>query len=298
MYVTRRKRAAPLALGMVPPAGLNWNWDKGNWSERDQIARYLPLPGQETTNKCQKNRPYDPNTLCTAVVNGKTLSVPCDLAPGPRTPSPAELDRWYQAALCDKYAMNSWAVANGEKSFEFYVAPDGQRYAKFYNGDTVQHADVPSNTLRIKRMAGDLFDIIGDIGNFLIKNLCTVGGIAVGVATANPAAGAAAGSVCRALMPGQAAPPPGVLVEGSLIQAPPDPRVYIIGGGTRHQIPDQETLQRKYAGALVHQIDQATMASIPVGAPIPSDAGIIPGVSNTLLAISAAGVGAILLLTR
>jgi len=60
-------------------------------------------------------------------------------------------------------------------------------------------------------------------------------------------------------------------VDGSLMIAPPNPKVYVMRAGTRHWIPDPETLEADgYSWANVQTIDTWSMQEIPQGDPLPS----------------------------
>jgi hypothetical protein len=60
-------------------------------------------------------------------------------------------------------------------------------------------------------------------------------------------------------------------VDGSLLVAPPDPKVFVMRGGTRHWIPDPQTLAADgYTWASVQTIDTWSMQQIPEGDPLPS----------------------------
>lgn len=60
-------------------------------------------------------------------------------------------------------------------------------------------------------------------------------------------------------------------VDGTLLIAPPDPKVFVMKGGTRDWIPDPDTLTADgYSWGNVQTIDTWSMQQIPQGDPLPS----------------------------
>jgi len=67
------------------------------------------------------------------------------------------------------------------------------------------------------------------------------------------------------------APPPVTtnVVEGELIRATGDNKVYVITGGQKHWIPDQATLKASYAGQTIVTVTPEVRDAIPTGSDIP-----------------------------
>ncbi len=279
----------------------NWNWDDAASIQkaREMYPGAGPIQSRGgPTGWCLTGQftPYDPNTLCDAVVpsTGMTVRIPCDMHPGPRAPTAKELEQWWYAAVCDYRQRNSWGVANGDIAFAQFVGPDGVKYRKFYNGDVQPHnkGQIPPNTLLIAKSEAVTFE---DIGAFLIGNLCKIGGMVTTVASANPQAGAGVAAICGAITGQGTGPVP--LSEGSLVQGS-GPQVYIIRAGQRCWIPDMETFTSMGLNAAsVRRITDAQLAAIPLGPTLPSvKNAMFGGLSPTLLIGGAAALAAVLLL--
>lgn len=250
-------------------------WPAWNWDDRESIdlAHHMfpgihAMPGDP--GQCAAfyhMSEFDPNRTCTATVNGRTFQLPCDLAPEPRPPSAEELGKWWYAAVGGRVMCNSWAVANGMQPFDGFVAPDGKRYGKYYNGDTVLHWNTPPNTVTLRELGPDLGMIISDVGDFIARNICLIGRVTLSVA-ATPAAGTNAGAVCQAITgPGS----PGAPANSPLVMVIGTATVYYVENGVRHVFPDIETFELLgFKWNQIREISAVEMAHIPEGPPVPS----------------------------